>query len=62
VQQLGAHGLLLDKLEEWPSPRRSEPGPRAEEEDRARREIPMFLGLRAIKTGADASSSSEFPA
>jgi len=49
VQQLASHGLLVDRLEEWPSPRTSEPGPRAEEENRARREIPMFLGIRAVK-------------
>jgi hypothetical protein len=53
VQHLAAHGLLVDRLEEWPSPRRSEPGPRAGEEDRARREIPMFLGIRAVKMGAE---------
>jgi hypothetical protein len=42
-------GLLIQALEEWPSLRQSEPGPRAQEENRARREIPMFLGLRAVK-------------
>jgi SAM-dependent methyltransferase len=41
--------LLVDALEEWPSLRTSEPGPRAAEENRARREIPMFVALRAIK-------------
>jgi len=49
VQHLAAHGLWVDRLEEWPSPRRSQPGPRAAEEDRARREIPMFLGIRAVR-------------
>jgi 23S rRNA-/tRNA-specific pseudouridylate synthase/SAM-dependent methyltransferase len=39
-------GLLVDRLEEWPSLRRST-GPRAREENRARREIPLFLALRA---------------
>jgi hypothetical protein len=39
-------GLLVDRLEEWPSVRRST-GPRAREENRARREIPLFLALRA---------------
>ncbi|MFA6133439.1 MAG: hypothetical protein WC869_05425 [Phycisphaerae bacterium] len=38
--------LLVDALEEWASHRVSEPGPRAAEQDRARREIPMFLALR----------------
>ena len=49
VHQLAQHGLFVDRLEEWPSPRRSEPGPRADEENRARREIPVFLGLRAVR-------------
>lgn len=40
-------GFVVDALEEWPSHRTSEPGPRADEENRARREIPMFLALRA---------------
>lgn len=42
-------GLLIDALEEWPSRRQSKPGPRADEENRARAEIPMFLALRAVK-------------
>lgn len=46
---LGEAGFLIEALEEWPSLRRSEPGPRAAEENRSRREIPMFLGLRAVK-------------
>jgi len=47
AQAFASAGLLIDALEEWPSHRVSEPGPRAAEEDRARREIPMFLALRA---------------
>lgn len=42
-------GFLIEALEEWPSMRKSQPGPRAAEENRARREIPMFLGIRAVK-------------
>ena len=49
VKAFGAAGLMIDDLEEWPSRRRSEPGPRADEENRARREIPMFLCIRAVK-------------
>ncbi len=49
VHAFASAGLLIDALEEWPSHRVSEPGPRAAEEDRARREIPMFLALRARK-------------
>lgn len=44
-------GFLIELLEEWPSQRSSQPGPKAAEENRARREIPMFLGFRAIKRG-----------
>ena len=40
-------GLAIERVEEWASHRRSERGPRAEAEDRARREIPMFLAIRA---------------
>ncbi len=42
-------GFLIELFEEWPSQRNSQPGPKAAEENRARREIPMFLGFRAIK-------------
>ncbi|MFN0132148.1 MAG: pseudouridine synthase [Phycisphaerales bacterium] len=49
IKSLADAGFVIEALEEWPSMRRSQPGPRAAEEDRARREIPMFLGIRAIK-------------
>ena len=42
-------GLLIDALEEWTSLRESEPGPRAHEENRVRREIPMFLAIRGVR-------------
>ncbi len=42
-------GLLIDALEEWASVRQSEAGPRSREEDRIRREIPMFLAIRGVK-------------
>ena len=51
VNALAKAGLLVDAMEEWASLRQSEPGPRAAEENRARREIPMFLALRGVKTG-----------
>jgi SAM-dependent methyltransferase len=44
-------GLLVNAMEEWPSLRTSQPGPRAAEENRSRREIPMFLALRGVKLG-----------
>lgn len=49
VRCLRQAGLLIEAIEEWPSSRTSKPGPRANEENRARREIPMFLAVRAIK-------------
>lgn len=49
IRALAEAGFLVEALEEWPSMRTSQPGPRAAEENRARREIPMFLGLRAVK-------------
>ncbi len=42
-------GLCVSRLEEWTSNKKSEPGPRAEIEDRARKEIPLFLCLEAVK-------------
>lgn len=49
VNALAAAGLLIDRLEEWASHRHSTSGPRAEAENRARREIPLFLALRAVR-------------
>ena len=49
IQAFADAGLLIDTIEEWTSPRESEPGPRAAEENRARREFPMFLAIRAIR-------------
>jgi 23S rRNA-/tRNA-specific pseudouridylate synthase/SAM-dependent methyltransferase len=49
AQALGDAGLCIQALEEWPSLRTSQPGPRAQAENRARREIPMFLAFRAVK-------------
>jgi 23S rRNA-/tRNA-specific pseudouridylate synthase/SAM-dependent methyltransferase len=48
-KSLSDAGFVVETLEEWPSQRTSQAGPRAAEENRARREIPMFLGFRAIK-------------
>lgn len=42
-------GFLVRGLEEWISNRKSEPGPRAREEDRIRKEIPLFLYIEAVK-------------
>jgi len=42
-------GLLVDAIEEWPSHKTSTSGPRAEAENTARKEIPMFMAVRAVK-------------
>lgn len=44
---LNKSGFAVTRLEEWISHKESRPGPRAEEEDRARKEIPMFLCFEA---------------
>ncbi|HED53668.1 MAG TPA: methyltransferase domain-containing protein [Phycisphaerales bacterium] len=49
IKALSSAGLLVDDVEEWPSRRKSEPGPRAAEENRARREIPLFMAISARK-------------
>jgi ubiquinone/menaquinone biosynthesis C-methylase UbiE len=49
VKALAKSGLLIDALEEWPSHKTSTSGPRAKAENTARKEIPMFLALRALK-------------
>ncbi len=51
VAALARAGFAIDALEEWASLRRSEPGPRADAENLARGEIPMFLAIRAIRLG-----------
>ncbi len=40
-------GFTVTNLEEWISDKKSEAGPHAEAEDRARKEIPLFLYLEA---------------
>ncbi|MGD9691176.1 MAG: pseudouridine synthase [Phycisphaerales bacterium] len=50
---LGDAGLLIETIEEWPSLRVSRPGPRAAEENRSRREIPLFLAWRAVRVGTE---------
>ncbi len=47
VSAIANAGLVVDALEEWPSLRTSAPGPRASEENRARREFPLFMAIRA---------------
>jgi ubiquinone/menaquinone biosynthesis C-methylase UbiE len=42
-------GLLVDAMEEWCSHKVSDSGPRAGAENMARKEIPMFMAIRAVK-------------
>jgi hypothetical protein len=45
-------GFVIDAIEEWPSHKTSQPGPRAAAENMAREEIPMFMAILAVKTTA----------
>lgn len=49
VRHLAESGFAVTGLEEWPAMRTSQPGPRAEAENRARREIPLFVAVTAQK-------------
>lgn len=46
---LANSGFVVARLEEWMSHRESENGPRKKAEDKARKEIPMFLFLEVLK-------------
>ncbi|HXE56056.1 MAG TPA: methyltransferase domain-containing protein [Tepidisphaeraceae bacterium] len=48
VKSLRNAGLLIDAIEEWPSHKTSASGPRAAAENLARKEIPMFMAIRAV--------------
>jgi ubiquinone/menaquinone biosynthesis C-methylase UbiE len=50
MKLLGKTGFAVDRFEEWISHKDSDSGPRAKAENRARKEIPLFLYLRAIRT------------
>lgn len=49
INTLGNAGLLIDHIEEWASHKTDQPGPKKAAIDRARKEIPLFLALRARK-------------
>lgn len=46
---LKKNGFCVTGLEEWISDKKSQPGPRAQAEDKARKEFPMFLFVEARK-------------
>lgn len=43
------NSLMVSKIEEWVSDKKSEIGPRQKAEDRSRKEIPIFMFLEVIK-------------
>lgn len=47
VNALASCGFVVDAMEEWVSNKVSDSGPRAKAENVARKEIPLFLALRA---------------
>ena len=49
IKAFAKAGFVIDALEEWTSEAVSDSGPRAKAENRARREIPLFLAIRARK-------------
>lgn len=49
VAELAKAGFAIDALEEWTSDRESDSGPRAKAENRVRKEIPLFMAIRAKK-------------
>ncbi|MEK7645331.1 MAG: class I SAM-dependent methyltransferase [Patescibacteria group bacterium] len=48
-KKLQKAGFAVSRLEEWNSHKESQPGPRGAEENRIRKEIPMFLCLEGVK-------------
>lgn len=49
IKALKKHGFVLENMEEWISDKQSEDGPAANMENKARKEIPMFMCLIASK-------------
>ncbi len=49
MKALAKNGFAITKLEEWISHKKSSPGPRAQQENRIRKEIPLFLYLEATQ-------------
>lgn len=43
------NSFLISRLEEWNSNKQSESGPRKKPEDKARKEIPLFMLIEAVK-------------
>lgn len=43
-------GFLISRIEEWSSNKKSQPGKRSEAENVARKEIPLFIMIEAVKS------------
>ena len=56
VGALRKGGMLVDAIEEWPSHKTSTSGPRAVAENLSRKEIPMFMAIRAVKIDSTAAN------
>jgi ubiquinone/menaquinone biosynthesis C-methylase UbiE len=52
INTLGSAGFAIDRIEEWTSHKTSPAGPRKAALDKSRKEIPMFLALRAKVVGS----------
>ena len=51
VKAARQEGMMVDAIEEWPSHKVSDSGPRAAAENTARKEIPMFMAMRLVNVG-----------
>lgn len=49
MKLIGNGGFAVSRLEEWISHKESQQGPRQKEEDRMRKEIPLFMAFELIK-------------
>jgi ubiquinone/menaquinone biosynthesis C-methylase UbiE len=49
IKTLVNNGFLVAGMEEWISHKTSEPGPKADAENAARKEFPLFMMLKALK-------------
>lgn len=58
AKEIYRHGFCITRMEEWVSHKISERGPRATAENRARKEIPLFLCLEIMKYDNHRSSVS----
>ncbi len=49
VKLLSKHGMAVTRLEEWESHKESEKGPKQRAENKARKEIPLFMCIESTK-------------